>query len=626
MQLIRLTFLIIPLFFVLFVCHVQANAPNNSEEEALQRISELELNLELEPFEVIDRAQVIIDDCEAKEFRKCYLKSSAIKLIMLVLVEDIPTAVEQLPALQKLAQEMADKELIALLLSIELEIGMWNLEPDKILALIAKVKLAANDVDNPVVKVEVLMVIAQSYESLDYPYESIKTFGIAYDLAKDSKSQNLIGPIYAGLASAYGRIYDEDIAIDYYKKALDFGKYNKFDESIIRYNYGTSAIRTDNFTLAHEQLDIALKLSKELDDEVGAHWANLRLAELYIKQEQWDEALVRLPLTLLAFEESGDIRSRNDALLLLTRAYLGKQNIDRASRYSNMLEKGIEGFTEPKTLANYTRVQSDILFLKGEFKASAELLRETIKYRDALTKQNQLENISRFRAQFDANLKEDQNKALQQQNQINKIQIAAQEQRQLTWWAVLGLGLLLFAVVLFLLYIQVKTRNEFRVLSLKDVLTNSPNRRSVIEFAKHALVEAKNKQRDLYICVIDLDNFKKLNDTYGHDTGDKVLIAFGRACAESIRGLDGFGRYGGEEWLLVLKEADKEMLEQIFVRLRTYLNKQDIEGLPEHESITFSMGCERFSWNSKQTLNDLISGADRKLYEAKSLGRDKIIF
>lgn len=622
---IRLTFLILPFFLALIICHAQASTPNLTEEEALHRISELEHNLDLEPFEVIEQIETIVDDCEVKGFRKCYLKSSVVKLIMLVLVEDIPAAVEQLPSLQKLAQEMADKELIALLLSIELEIGMWSLEPDKILALITKVKQAANDVDNPVIKIEILMVIAQSYENLDYPYESIKTFGIAYDLAKDNKSQDQIGPIYAGLASAYGRIHDEEIAVDYYKKALDFGKYNKFDESIIRYNFGTSAIRTDNFTLAHEQLNIALNLSKQLDDDVGIHWTNLRLAELDIKQGNWDEALERLPLTLLAFEESGDIRSRNDALLLLTRAYIGKQNIEQASWHIKMLEKGIEDFAEPKTLANYAKVQSDILFLKGEFKASAELLRETIKHQEALTKQNQLENISRFRAQFDANLKETQNEALQQQNQINKMKIAAQEQRQLVWMVVLLLGILLFIVLLFLLYSQIKTRNEFRLLSLKDVLTNSPNRRSVIEFAQHALVEAKSKQSDLYICVIDLDNFKKLNDTYGHDTGDKVLIAFGKACEESIRDLDGFGRYGGEEWLLVLKEANKEALEQVFVRIRTYLNKQYIGGLPEGESITFSMGCERFSWKSNQTLNELISGADKKLYEAKRLGRNKII-
>lgn len=626
MQLIRLAALIVLLFFTLSISHTKANAPIIAEQDALNRISELELNLELTPFETLEQVQVIIDACEAPQFQKCYIGASALKLAMLVSIEDIPTVVSLLPPLQKLAQELADKELIAKLLSVELSAGMWSLEPDKLKALISKLKQAANGLDNKTLKADILMAIAQSLENLDYPYEAIKSYGIAYDLVKDSANQHQIGSIYAGLASAYGRIYDEDIAIDYYKKALSVNKYNKFDESIIRYNFGTSAIRTDNFALAHEQLNIALSLSQEVKDEVGIHWTNLRLAELNVKEENWDGALERLPKALAAFEASGDLRSKNDALLIMTSAYIGKQDVDQASRYSALLSEGIQGFTEPKILANYTKAQSDILFLKGDFKGSAELLRETIKYRAELTEQNQLENISRFRAQFDASLKEKENQTLQQQNQINKMQIAAQEQRQLVFLVASGLGSMLFALVLFLLYTQIKTRNKFKLLALKDALTNSPNRRSVVEFAQLVMTEVKNKQSDLFICLIDLDKFKKLNDNYGHDAGDNVLIAFAQACAKSIRDVDGFGRYGGEEWLLVLKEADEETVEQIFVRLRTNLNKQNIEGLPEGESVTFSMGCERFSWEGKQTVNELIGNADKKLYEAKSGGRDKVIF
>ena len=123
--------------------------------------------------------------------------------------------------------------------------------------------------------------------------------------------------------------------------------------------------------------------------------------------------------------------------------------------------------------------------------------------------------------------------------------------------------------------------------------------------------------------MVDLDHFKRVNDTWGHDAGDRVLRAFAEAAAATLRSQDRLGRYGGEEWLLVSPGAGAAELQAIFRRLRERFAAMPIEGLPQPHGLSFSMGGAP-DHPGCASIDALITEADRRLYRAKNEGRDRL--
>ncbi len=161
-------------------------------------------------------------------------------------------------------------------------------------------------------------------------------------------------------------------------------------------------------------------------------------------------------------------------------------------------------------------------------------------------------------------------------------------------------------------------------LALKDHLTGAPNRRAILEHAERQFQLSKRTREPFTIAIIDLDFFKKINDTYGHDIGDEVLKIFANALNGSIRNQDRFGRYGGEEWLLVLTNTPVEDVQIIFDRVSDGLKTIELPDVPEDFKVTFSLGATQLQ-RSDISLNTIIKRADENLYKAKESGRNKFV-
>ena len=121
--------------------------------------------------------------------------------------------------------------------------------------------------------------------------------------------------------------------------------------------------------------------------------------------------------------------------------------------------------------------------------------------------------------------------------------------------------------------------------------------------------------------MADLDRFKKVNDTYGHDVGDRVLKAIGKFLQQNIRDVDVVGRYGGEEFVLMIPEAAKDAAHSLSERLRKNLSEVKFENLPP---ITISLGIATYPQDGKDA-EDLIRKADAAMYAAKRAGRNQVI-
>ncbi|MDX1300937.1 GGDEF domain-containing protein [Photobacterium sp.] len=155
-----------------------------------------------------------------------------------------------------------------------------------------------------------------------------------------------------------------------------------------------------------------------------------------------------------------------------------------------------------------------------------------------------------------------------------------------------------------------------------DPLTGIYNRRMLLQLAQKSLVNCELKGNSFSVLLFDIDKFKRINDTWGHSAGDKVLRGFTDFMQTKIRKTDLFGRYGGEEFVLFLPRCDQAMAHKISERMLDSIRKLDFPvGLDDtHLSITTCIGISTYS--PGDTVSSMLERADRALYECKKSGRD----
>ncbi len=155
-----------------------------------------------------------------------------------------------------------------------------------------------------------------------------------------------------------------------------------------------------------------------------------------------------------------------------------------------------------------------------------------------------------------------------------------------------------------------------------DDLTGSFNRRCIMRMLDDRVTHAQRNKLPCSIALIDLDWFKRINDVYGHPTGDEVLRTFAITVFANIRNIDRFGRYGGEEFLLVLPDTHGERAARILDRLRTIIADLDWSAFSPGLRVTISAGIATL--RPDETPDSFLARADSALYTAKARGRDRI--
>ncbi len=165
---------------------------------------------------------------------------------------------------------------------------------------------------------------------------------------------------------------------------------------------------------------------------------------------------------------------------------------------------------------------------------------------------------------------------------------------------------------------------ETQMQALTDPLTGLYNRRGLIELGKIELGRVLRQQKPFSCVMLDIDHFKRVNDTYGHLVGDQVLHVLARRCEKATRELDLIGRYGGEEFLILLPEADWHAALNIANRLRILVAEAAIPTRVGPLRVTISLGVSQYT-ATDGGLEALIERADRALYQAKERGRNQAV-
>jgi diguanylate cyclase (GGDEF)-like protein len=197
-----------------------------------------------------------------------------------------------------------------------------------------------------------------------------------------------------------------------------------------------------------------------------------------------------------------------------------------------------------------------------------------------------------------------------------------------SWWTAENLArtltVAILAILAVLLWVSVKAYRVRSHQARHDSLTGLPNRRSTLEYLERQMARAMRERSPIGAILADVDHFKKVNDTYGHQAGDAVLRKMSEILTVALRPYDAVGRYGGEEFLIVVPNCDEATANEIAERMRVRIMEEVFSFVPGQKfNVTCSFGVAIASggqWNVDSTL----AAADRALYTAKNSGRNRV--
>lgn len=193
-------------------------------------------------------------------------------------------------------------------------------------------------------------------------------------------------------------------------------------------------------------------------------------------------------------------------------------------------------------------------------------------------------------------------------------------------WNIIGYIRFVFSTLLMTLVVVMmdlalmQSYKNLEKLSSIDGLTNIYNRRKIQEIAESEILRAKRHNRDLGVVLFDIDNFKNINDKHGHQGGDKVLKNLTKKVQEVLRNSDSFGRWGGEEFLIILPEVSKDNIKQIAEKIRLLIWEINCTVVND---LSCSLGVTVLH-KDEDTIDSFIDRADNAMYKAKEMGKNRV--
>jgi diguanylate cyclase (GGDEF)-like protein len=393
--------------------------------------------------------------------------------------------------------------------------------------------------------------------------------------------------------------------------------------SVARYLRGQILSEMHDYSAAVEEIQQARQLSVELADEQGVAFAELATCRVRLELGQLAPARTDCESALRIFVASRSIDMEKESQTLLARLDLAEGHADRAiARLNEVLSRGGEDM-QPRQVPSVYEVRAQA---NATLQKYPEAYRDLSEYLQRYTARNDAERaqqVAALRARFETDREIERNTSLQRE--LSAADERTEREKAQVRRAAIGtiVSVMIIALLTYLLVGNLRFRKQLVRLATEDSLTGVPNRGRTAALAIEALAAAFSAQRPLSIALIDLDRFKTINDRFGHATGDYVLKEFASMTVASIRATDILGRWGGEEFLLVLPDTTLDVAVEMLdhLRLQAGLIRQPLEDGDLRVSISAGLAT---TGKEECSLDEIVARADVALYEAKDSGRDLV--
>jgi diguanylate cyclase (GGDEF)-like protein len=381
------------------------------------------------------------------------------------------------------------------------------------------------------------------------------------------------------------------------------------------YNLGSTLEQKGDLNAALGYYRRALDLERKLGDAGEVAECQRAMGALLGKLGRHAEALRSLDDALAYYQREGNAESV--ARVRLSRAVVLRR-LGRPADALRDLDAAAGRFQSARNDRYLERLHGEralVLADLGQWQGAYAERGAQIEVQGALNTKLREQTTSRLRVQFDAEKKEQENRALIRENayaaRIRSLQTA-----------VIALAVAIAGILAFLTIRHLRTARTMRDMALTDELTRLPNRRHLLSVAAERVDGARHGTGPLSVLALDVDHFKRINDTFGHEVGDRVLHRVADTCRAALRRDDTMGRTGGEEFVVVMPDADAKVAVEVAERLRAAVERADWSDLDPALRVTVSVGVTE--WHpGDPDFAAVARRADESLYRAKKLGRNR---
>jgi diguanylate cyclase (GGDEF)-like protein len=382
-----------------------------------------------------------------------------------------------------------------------------------------------------------------------------------------------------------------------------------------------AAGRLDEAVLAAEE---ALRIHQGIGDRVGTGLSQMRMCGVLIQRnslKEADEWCDRAELTLSQTSGMDDNDYRTLAALR-GRLYLALgRSREAVAQFDRAIAPG--GAQPADDIAELYELRSRAHAAVGNYPAAFNDQGEFLRRMREQGTLDRIREVAQLRVQFENDQEKQKIVLLEKDNKLAEERFNSQR-RTTQLVAIAGLTGLVTAFFLgYALLSNRRHRAELIRLAERDELTGLLNRRAIVRKAVELLSRAREDKGTLIIGLIDLDHFKSINDRFGHAVGDQLLQRLATALRTSLHTREVFGRYGGEEFLVLFPDTTLEQARLSSERLRATLREQHLRVDDQDVTVTLSLGLA--SYESGDVLFDQVARrADIALYVAKTQGRDRV--
>ncbi len=450
----------------------------------------------------------------------------------------------------------------------------------------------------------------------------------AYLKAYTLEDQYLIALINETYGTIYGFMREYEQSVEYHQKAIDTFKSLKFRAHIADATYGLASTYRywGKYDLAIQNYEYYSAIISYTPNTDVSFYSAYGLGMTYAEKKACQQALLHIEEAL---ELNGLIDYNAELYKRKASCLIQLNRLDEAEAALKSAEDIFASLPELLGTQWDLETQKIRAFLYhglGNKEQSFQQINQYYEKHVALLRKNSSERLVKVRATLDNERQNVEYVLLEQRSKVQALLVEQQQQRNLQQTYLLIIGVVIIVVIVLVMITQRRNNQKVLALSIRDSLSSLYNRRYIFDYIDRLMVDNNNEKTSLTLIMLDIDNFKELNDQYGHPFGDKVIVGIADICNGILRYQDVMGRIGGEEFLCVLPRLPAAQSTEIAERMRAAVEKAYFETEDgETIGVTVSIGI---ACSSKYCIerNALYSHADKALYESKRQGKNTVTF
>ncbi|MGS0674889.1 diguanylate cyclase [Shewanella sp. 125m-1] len=473
-----------------------------------------------------------------------------------------------------------------------------------------------------------LIADARGMRGYLHSYQGNFTQGLEDLITSQSLYKSLNLPAWVSInlyeiATSYRRFGDQKNAIRYFKKlekskieSKDFDAANSISVAI-----AIAEEELGNLEHAKQLFETSYLYWKAKGRELEQATVAVNIAGTLIKLSELDEAK-RYLNEAKPFILPSDEGFFSFMHLFLAQVDLADGQLSQAHDNIALARSAFKRIKNIRGLAQLQLVESQIFLSQNNWKQAYLALKQYMTIHNELDAKQLSSYTTEMRTRFNADQIEQENRHLIENQKLREIELAMLEKNELQQWIIILLGGFLMLIVSVFAYKQIQKNTLLSKLALTDDLTQLPNRRYIYSKAQTCFEETKIKQSCFSVIAFDADNFKLINDNFGHEVGDQALELLAEICRSALAPEHQTARVGGEEFLIILPDTDKAQAYKIAQALVLTVCNSNFSQFPQGFSMTISAGVASLM-SSDDKLSQLLKRADDALYLAKSEGRNQ---